>query len=310
MWRYTSISDLLNIIKASCVSSLIIVCLILFSHSRFIGFPRSVFIMDWCFTILLISGYRLSIRLYFERMSNDKTSTIPTRQVLTMFFKKMAETKRLLIIGAGNGGEKIYREIQDNARLQYTVIGFLDDDLAKVGKTIHGIPVLGRIEDIKRIAKKVNADEALIAIPSATSEQMREILTYCRKSGIEFKTIPGIGDILALVIIYEIHRIDRFPTVNDFASYARLVRVTKTSAGKSCGTSSKKIGNVYLKWAFSEAACLMLRDCKPAQKFKQKLERRQPKSKALGTLTHKLGRTVYYMLKRHPMFDVDRCFAA
>ena len=68
MWRYTSIADLLNIIKASCVSSLVIICLILFSHSRFIGFPRSVFIMDWCFTVLLISGYRLCIRLYFERI--------------------------------------------------------------------------------------------------------------------------------------------------------------------------------------------------------------------------------------------------
>jgi len=143
MWRYTSIADLLNIIKASCLSSLVIIFLILFSHSRFIGFPRSVFIMDWCFTVLLISGYRLCIRLYFERISNDKISSIPTRQVLSMFFKKMAETKRLLIIGAGNGGEQIYREIHNNDRLQYTVIGFLDDDLTKVGKKIHGVPVLG-----------------------------------------------------------------------------------------------------------------------------------------------------------------------
>jgi len=71
-----------------------------------------------------------------------------------MFFKKMVETKRLLIIGAGNGGEKIYREIHNNDRLQYTVIGFLDDDLTKVGRKIHGVPVLGEIKDIKRISKK------------------------------------------------------------------------------------------------------------------------------------------------------------
>ena len=196
MWRYTSIADLLNIIKASSVSTLVIVCLILFSYSRFIGFPRSVFIMDWCFTVLLISGYRVCIRLYFERISNDKTSSIPTRQVLTVFFKKIAETKRLLIIGAGNGGEKIYREIHNNNRLQYTVIGFLDDDLTKVGRKIHGVPVLGKIKDIKKIAKKTNANEALIAIPSATSEQMREILTHCTESGIKFKTIPGIGELI------------------------------------------------------------------------------------------------------------------
>ena len=196
MWRYTSIADLLNIIKASSVSSLLIICFILFTPSRFIGFPRSVFIMDWCFTILLVSGSRLCIRLYFEQISGDKTSSIPTRQVLTMFFKKMAETKRLLIIGAGNGGEKIFREIHNNANLQFTVIGFLDDDAAKVGRKIHGIPVLGRIEDIKKIAKKVNADEALIAIPSAASGQMRKILGHCKESGIKFKTIPGMGELI------------------------------------------------------------------------------------------------------------------
>jgi FlaA1/EpsC-like NDP-sugar epimerase len=196
MWRYTSIADLLNIIKASCVSTLLVISLIHFGRFKFIGFPRSVVIMDWCFTILFISGCRLCIRLYFEQISGEKTSSIPTRQVLTMFFKKMAETKRLLIIGAGNGGEKIFREIHNNANLQFTVIGFLDDDAAKVGRKIHGIPVLGRIEDIKRIAKKVNADEALIAIPSATSGQMRKILAHCKESEIKFKTIPGMGELI------------------------------------------------------------------------------------------------------------------
>jgi FlaA1/EpsC-like NDP-sugar epimerase len=246
MWRYTSIADLLNIIKASCVSSLVIICLILFSHSRFIGFPRSVFILDWCFTILLISGYRLSIRLYFERVSNDKTSSIPTRQVLTIFFKKMAESKRLLIIGAGNGGEKIYREIHNNARLHYTVIGFLDDDLAKVGKTIHGVPVLGRIGDIKRIAKKVDAEEALIAIPSATSEQIREILTICRKSGVKFKTIPGIGELInGKVTVNAIREVDYRDLLgrdmirldeDKIGSYLQNQCVMVTGAGGSIGS--------------------------------------------------------------------------
>jgi len=246
MWRYTSIADLLNIIKAACVSSLIIICLILFSHSRFIGFPRSVFVMDWCFTVLLISGYRLSIRLYFERTNNDKTSSIPTRQVLTMFFKKMTETKRLLIIGAGDGGEKIYREIHNNDRLQYTVIGFLDDDLTKIGKMIHGIKVLGQISDIKRTAKKVTADEALIAIPSATSEQMREILTHCRESGIKFKTIPGIGELInGKVTVNAIREVDyrdllgrdviRLDEVK-IGSYLKDQCVMVTGAGGSIGS--------------------------------------------------------------------------
>jgi len=246
MWRYTSIADLLNIIKASCVSSLVIICLILFSHSRFIGFPRSVFIMDWCFTVLLISGYRLCIRLYFERISNDKISSIPTRQVLTMFFKKITETKRLLIIGAGNGGEQIYREIHNNDRLQYTVIGFLDDDLTKLGKKIHGIPVLGRINDIKRIAKKANADEALIAIPSATSEQMREILTHCRESGVKFKTIPGIGELInGKVTVNTIREVDYRDLLgrdvirldeDKIGSYLQDQCVMVTGAGGSIGS--------------------------------------------------------------------------
>jgi len=246
MWRYTSIADLLNIIKASVVSSLVIICLILFSHSRFIGFPRSVFIMDWCFTVLLTSGYRLCIRLYFERTNNDKTSSIPTRQVLTMFFKKMAETKRLFIIGAGDGGEKIYREIHNNDRLKYTVVGFLDDDLTKVGRKIHGVPVLGRIKDIKRIAKKVKADEALIAIPSATSEQMREILTHLRESGIKFKTIPGIGELInGKVTVNTIREVDyrdllgrdviRLDEVK-IGSYLKDQCVMVTGAGGSIGS--------------------------------------------------------------------------
>jgi len=196
MWRYTSITDLINIIKAASVSTLVIICLILFSHTRFIGFPRSVFIMDWCFTVLLISGYRLSIRLYYEHVSGDKTTSIPTRQILTLFFKNIGELKRLLIIGAGDCGEKIYREIRDNAHLSYNVVGFLDDDADKIGKKIHGIPVLNKIGEIKGVVKKVKADEVLIAIPSASSSQMREIVAYCKESGIKFKTIPGMGELI------------------------------------------------------------------------------------------------------------------
>jgi len=202
--------------------------------------------MDWCFTVLLISGYRLCIRIYFERISNDNAPSIPTRQVLTMFFKKMAESKKLIIIGAGDGGEKIYREIHNNERLQYTVIGFLDDDLIKVGKKIHGVPVLGQIKDIKIIAKKVNADEALIAIPSATSTQMREILTYCRKSGLKFKTIPGIGELInGKVTVNTIREVDYRDLLgrdlirldeDKIGSYLQDQCVMVTGAGGSIGS--------------------------------------------------------------------------
>jgi FlaA1/EpsC-like NDP-sugar epimerase len=118
------------------------------------------------------------------------------RSVFLPIRKKIPGTNNLLIIGAGDGGEKIYREIRDNARLQYLVVGFLDDDPVKHGKKIHGIPVLGAIRDIKAAATKVNADEALIAIPSANAQQMRRIVEHCNESGIEFKTIPGYGELI------------------------------------------------------------------------------------------------------------------
>ncbi len=195
MWRYTSITDLVNIIKASSLSTLIITSFILFS-TRFVGFSRSVFIIDWCFTILFISGYRMLIRIYFEHFGEDKPGLISIRKALNIFNRKRAGNKRLLIIGAGNCGEKIYREIRDNARLKYNVVGFLDDDSAKVGKKIHGIPVLSSIGDIKNVIKKVEADEALIAIPSVNSGQMRTVVANCKESGIRFKTVPGMGELI------------------------------------------------------------------------------------------------------------------
>ena len=123
------------------------------------------------------------------------------------------------------------------------------------------------------------------------------------------RSIPGIGRILALVILYEINDIHRFPTVQNFSSYARLIRPVKTSDGKWAGHSNKKIGNHHLKWAIKEAAVLMLRDCQPAKEYLARLERKYNKGKALGILTHKLGRAIYFMLKNKEAFDVNRFFA-
>ena len=152
MWRYTSIVDLLNIIKATTAGALIIVLFILFRY-RFIGYSRSIFLIDWFLTVIFIAGFRLSVRLFFERFSGQQPT--PT-EFLTLFriaSKKGKESKNLLIIGAGDCGEKIYREIRDNASLQYQVVGFLDDSRQKIGRTIHGIPVLSSIDDIDAAVK-------------------------------------------------------------------------------------------------------------------------------------------------------------
>jgi transposase len=119
------------------------------------------------------------------------------------------------------------------------------------------------------------------------------------------QTVPGIGKILSLVLLYEIHTIERFPSVQDFVSYCRLVKCAKESAGKRYGTAGTKIGNAYLKWAFSEAAILFLRDNPAGQRYLARLEKKHGKGKALTILAHKLARAVYYMLKRGVVFKLD-----
>jgi transposase len=120
------------------------------------------------------------------------------------------------------------------------------------------------------------------------------------------QTVPGIGKILSLVLLYEIHDIRRFPSVQDFVSYCRLVKCAKESAGKRYGTAGAKIGNAYLKWAFSEAAVLFLRDNPAGQKYLTRLEKKHGQGTALTLLAQKLGRAVYYMLKRQKAFDMHK----
>ena len=120
------------------------------------------------------------------------------------------------------------------------------------------------------------------------------------------KTIPGIGKILALTILYEIHDIDRFARVQEFASYCRLVKCQSASAGKIKGTSGAKMGNAHLKWAFSEAAVLFLAKCPEGKKLLDRLAKKHGNPKALSILAHRIGRAAYFMLKRKRAFDLER----
>ena len=117
------------------------------------------------------------------------------------------------------------------------------------------------------------------------------------------RSVPGIGKILAMIILYEIHDIHRFPRVQDFVSYARLVKCAAESAGKRLGTSGNKIGNVHLKWAFSEVAVLSLNHVEMKKRF-ARLESKHGKGKALSILAHKLGRAVYFMMKKKEGFEM------
>jgi transposase len=120
------------------------------------------------------------------------------------------------------------------------------------------------------------------------------------------QTVPGIGKILRLVRLYEIHDIRRFPSVPAVVSSCRLVKGAKESAGKRYGTAGAKIGKAYLKWAFSEAAVLFLRDNPAGQKYLTRLEKKHGQGTALTLLAQKLGRAVYYMLKRQKAFDMHK----
>jgi len=120
------------------------------------------------------------------------------------------------------------------------------------------------------------------------------------------RTVPGIGKVLSLVILYEIHDINRFPTVQNLASYARLIKPKRESAGKTYSGGNRKIGNAYLKWAFSEAAVLFIRENDDIKTYHQTLKNKHGKAKAMAILSHRIGRAVYYILKNKQAFDMKR----
>jgi transposase len=124
------------------------------------------------------------------------------------------------------------------------------------------------------------------------------------------QTIPGVGKILSLVLLYEIHTIDRFPSIGDFLSYARLVTPKQTSDGKVTGHGGGKIGNVHLKWAFSEAVLWMLRNSEDAKAFLKRKAKKHGKARAMTLLARKIARAVYQMLKRKEPFDAVKFFAS
>jgi len=122
------------------------------------------------------------------------------------------------------------------------------------------------------------------------------------------KSIPGVGEILGLVLLYEIDTIERFPRVQDFASYCRLIKCAKESNGKRYGTSGKKIGNAHLKWAFGQIAVHSLKYNEQGKKHLNRLAKKHGKGKALSILSHKFGRATYFILKNKTPFDRDKFY--
>ena len=178
LWRFASIEDLLSIVKATSASSVFILLYFYLIH-HMSGYPRSVFFIDWLILTLLLGGSRFSLRLLREvKHLNDRGG------------------KRVLIVGAGEAGENILREMIRNSDLDFNPVGLVDDDPAKRGSKIHGIRILGNRTDIPMLVTRHRIDEIIISIPSATGSQMRSIIEECSKTKARFKTVPSLPEII------------------------------------------------------------------------------------------------------------------
>ncbi len=187
-WRYVGISDLMGILQASLVSTVIIVALwygmlnttsVRRSLENLTKVPQGVFMADMFVTVLLLGGLRILIRLYYEEFRTVESGRL----------------KRFLIVGAGNAGEALLREIHRMPVAEYEVIGFIDDEHAKQGISIHGIPVLGTVEQLSKVCKDRNIEEIAIAMPSASPAELRRVIQVCTGTKIRFRTVPSITDI-------------------------------------------------------------------------------------------------------------------
>jgi FlaA1/EpsC-like NDP-sugar epimerase len=247
-WRYVSMRDVFQVTKAAFISFAWLFAIYYglvnveytahalgfeeFTFEPFGGedFPDSVLILDFAGTIALICGARFAVRLYHEEVQPVQDGTTP----------------KLLILGAGDAGETVVREILRLPVLQYRVVGFLDDDETKWGTQIHGIEILGGIDKTKEICDEHSVDEILIAMPSATRKQVRRVVELCQGTNLRFKTLPAIADLIAgRAQVQQIRDVDindllgRAPVELDTARIAEFIDgrvVMVTGAGGSIGS--------------------------------------------------------------------------
>ncbi|PIU52118.1 nucleoside-diphosphate sugar epimerase [Candidatus Desantisbacteria bacterium CG07_land_8_20_14_0_80_39_15] len=187
IWKYAGLSEALSIFYAVILGSLASTSFVFFTQVPLLTLdipllPRSVILIDWFFNLLFIGAIR-----FIPRVRLDVTSRWP---------RSVAPSSRLLIVGAGDTGEMVIREIAKHPELDYKPVGFIDDDPDKKGRRIHNLKVLGTREDIPKIVSQKNIDEIIIAIPSAPGRIVREIVNYCQKVKVELKIVPEIPKIL------------------------------------------------------------------------------------------------------------------
>ncbi|MCC7418351.1 MAG: polysaccharide biosynthesis protein [Acidobacteria bacterium] len=226
LWRYASLSDLQRILGAVALSSGVMILWIV-GPFAWLPYPRSVFIIDSLILVCLLGGTRMARRAYRE-------------------FSRLESEKTVLIYGAGDAGELIVRDMKNNRFYLSDPIGFIDDDRAKVGRSIHGVRVLGTREDLGRLLDLHRPDEVLVAMPSAAPHQVRAIVRSLEHFKVPIKTLPNLRDVLAgRVEVGQIRSLSpedlmsREPVRLDPEPVRRLIagrRVLVTGAGGSIGS--------------------------------------------------------------------------
>jgi FlaA1/EpsC-like NDP-sugar epimerase len=228
-WRYVGVGDFVAAAKAAFVGTLGLgTYVILFQRHQY--FPRSVLLMNAVLVVGISMGVRLAVRLWRQGTLVDRD---PGRR------------KRLLIIGAGDTGEMLLREIRGSARLNYQVVAFLDDDPAKRGAYINGIPVFDRVSATAEVAARQRIDEIIVATPSASGEEMRSVIANCRAARVPFKVMPATWELLDGVRLGAAREVDindllrRPPVELDLVAIGRFLkgkRVLVTGAAGSIGS--------------------------------------------------------------------------
>lgn len=234
-WRYAGAPELLSLVFANTLASFLLSLAILAGREWHLitGVSRLVMPLDWVFATALTVGGRVAIRLMGEAQTRAGR-------------RQSQSWRNVLIVGAGDAGSLVAREMQRNPQLGLRAVGFLDDDTAKVGKRIYGVPVLGGLSHLADVAPTHRVDEVVIAIPKAPGSTVRAVVDACRDAGVASRVIPGIFELLEGQLTVsrlrevEIGDLLRRPQVTARASapltYLRGACVLVTGAGGSIGS--------------------------------------------------------------------------
>jgi FlaA1/EpsC-like NDP-sugar epimerase len=238
VWSYISLRELIAVAKAVTLSSFLLGAF-LFITFRFVTFRGNYFlfpvlILNWLLTLFLIGSIRLSIRVIKETLFKSS------------HFDGDNKKKNILIVGAGDAGEITAREMLKLSYLGYNPVAFVDDNPVKLGQYIHQLPVVGNVQEIPEVVKQYNVDYIVIAIPSASGIIIRKIVEKCEQSGVKFKIVPGLYELIDGTVnvnqIREVQIEDLLGreqvkvNLEEIASYLTGARVLITGAGGSIGS--------------------------------------------------------------------------